>query len=89
MQQSSHIADTAPSDATLTGYDMEHLVFYLHLLGASEEGADWREVADIVLEVDPVKEPERAKRMWAGHLARAQWMTEVGYQHLLRGGAPN
>ena len=87
MQQSSHIADSAPNDATLTGYDMEHLVVYLRLLDADEEGADWREVAQIVLEVDPVKEPERARRMWASHLARAQWMTEVGYRHLLRGGS--
>jgi hypothetical protein len=50
-----------------------------------ERGAS--EVAQIVLEVDPVKEPERAKRMWASHLARAQWMTEVGYRHLLQGGS--
>jgi len=42
-----------------------------------------------VLAADPAKEPERAKRMWASHLARAQWMTEVGYRHLLRRGPPN
>ncbi|MBV8192482.1 MAG: DUF2285 domain-containing protein [Alphaproteobacteria bacterium] len=89
MHQSSQIADTAPSDPTLTGYDMEHLVVYLRLLDAEADGADWREVAQIVLEVDPVKEPERSQRMWASHLARAQWMTEHGFRHLLRGGPPN
>jgi hypothetical protein len=89
MQQSPHIADTAPSDPTLTGYDMEHLVVYLRLLDAEADGADWREVAQIVLEADPVKEPERVKQMWASHLARAQWMTEHGFRHLLRGGPPN
>jgi hypothetical protein len=68
MHQSSHVADTAPSEPTLTGYDMEHLVVYLRLLDAEADGADWREVAQIVLEADPAQEPERAKRMWASHL---------------------
>jgi hypothetical protein len=65
---------------------MANLVTYLRLLDADAEGADWREVARIVLEADPVEEPERAKRMWASHLARAKWMTENGYRHLLQGG---
>jgi hypothetical protein len=68
---------------------MDHLVTYLRLLDADAEGADWREVARIVLQADPVEEPERAKRMWASHLARAEWMTETGYRHLLRRGPPN
>jgi hypothetical protein len=42
-------ADTAPSDSVLTAYDEEHLVTYLRLLDAEVEGADWREVARIVL----------------------------------------
>ena len=87
MTQPLQIADAAPNDPFLTGYDMEHLVTYLRLLDADEEGADWREVASIVLEVDPVKEPEQSKRMWASHLARAKWMTEVGYWHLMQGGS--
>jgi hypothetical protein len=36
------VADTAPSDSVLTGYDEEHVVTYLHLLDADAEGADWR-----------------------------------------------
>jgi hypothetical protein len=68
---------------------MEHVVVYLRLLDAEVDGADWREVARIVPDVDPAKEPERAKRMWETHLARAQWMTEHGFRHLLRGGPPN
>ena len=87
IHQSSHIADTAPSELTLTGYDMEHLVAYLRLLDAEADGADWQDVAQIVLEADPAQGPERARRMWASHLARAQWMTEVGYRQLLQGGA--
>jgi hypothetical protein len=79
------ISDTAPSGGVLTGYDKQHLVTYLRLLDAEAEGADWHEVARIVLHIDPAQEPERAHRAWISHLARARWMTESGYQHLLRG----
>jgi hypothetical protein len=64
-------------------------VTYLRLLDADAEGADWREVARIVLDLDAEKEPERAKQVWQSHLSRAKWMTETGYRHLLRGGAPH
>ena len=83
------VSDGAPSDAILTMYDQQHLVTYLRLLDAEAEGADWREVARIVLHIDPEQEPDRAKRAWESHLARARWMTEAGYRHLLRGGASN
>ena len=83
------VRDVAPADAVLTGYDEQHLVTYLRLLDASAEGADWREVARIVLHIDPDREPERARRAWETHLARAEWMTNSGYRHLLRGGAPH
>jgi hypothetical protein len=83
------VADTAPDEPFLTGYDMAHLVTYLRLLDADAEGADWRELASIVLSLDLAKEPERARRVWASHLARARWMTEQGYRYLLRGGAPS
>ena len=83
------VSDTAPSESVLTGYDEQHLVTYLRLFDADAEGADWREVANVVLHIDPDREPQRAKRAWESHLARAKWMTESGYRHLLRGGAPN
>ncbi len=83
------VRDVAPTDAVLTGYDEQHLVTYLRLLDAAAEDADWREVARIVLHIDPDREPERAQRAWETHLARAKWMTKNGYQHLLRGGAPH
>ena len=83
------VADVAPTEPALTGYDEEHLVTYLRLLDAEAEGADWREVARIVLHIDPDREPDRARNAFESHLARAKWMTEHGYRHLLRGGAPN
>jgi hypothetical protein len=78
-----------PTSAALTGYDTMHLITYLRLLDADADGADWREVAKIVLKIDPKREPERAKRMWESHLSRAKWMTKSGFRHLLRGGPPN
>jgi hypothetical protein len=81
------VADVAPAAPTLTSYDQEHLVTYLRLLDADAEGADWREVARIVLHIDPDREAERARRAFDSHLARAKWMTERGYRHLLRSGA--
>jgi Uncharacterized conserved protein (DUF2285) len=83
------IADVAPTDPTLTPYDEQHLITYLRVLDADAEGADWREVAKIVLRIDPDREPERARRAHESHLARAKWMTEHGYRHLLRGDTPN
>lgn len=83
------ISDAAPTSPVLTGYDETHAITYLRLLDAEAEGADWQEVAKIVLHIDPAREPERAHRAWKSHLERARWMTRVGYRHLLRGGAPN
>jgi hypothetical protein len=47
------VADAAPTDLILTPYDHEHAVTYLRLLDADAEGADWQEVARIVLHIDP------------------------------------
>ena len=77
------VADQAPHADELTGYDYEHLVTYLRLLDAEADGADWTEVARIVLHIDPSSERERARRAWESHMARAKWMTEHGYRHLL------
>jgi hypothetical protein len=69
-----------PTDPALTRYDEEHLVTYLCTLDADAEGADWREVSRIVLHIDAEQEPDRARRAFDSHLARAKWMTEVGYR---------
>ena len=88
-QRDPPVADRAPEGDVLTGYDREHFAMYLRLLDADAEGADWDEVARIVLQIDPVQEPERARGAWESHLARAKWMTTHGYQDLLRRDAPD
>jgi hypothetical protein len=77
------ITDVAPRDRNLTGYDQQHLVTYLRLLDADAEGADWQEVAKIVLHIDPEREPDRAKRAWGESFgpsevaAQRQWQPAV------------
>ena len=85
----SDVANEAPADPALTPYDIDHAVTYVRLLDVDAEGADWCEVSRIVLHIDPETEPVRAKRAHESHLARAKWMTRVGYRHLLRGDIPS
>jgi hypothetical protein len=82
------VADTAPDDPILTPYDEQHAVTYVRLLDAEKANADWQEVASIVLHIDPIAEPDRARRAYDSHLARAKWMARYGYRQLLSGGWP-
>ena len=75
--------DEAPSSVTLTAYDESHLVTYLRLLDADAEGADWHEVVHIIFGLDAEQQPQRARRVYESHLARARWMTECGYRDLV------
>lgn len=75
--------DRPPHTDCVNAYDEQHLAVYLRLLMAEEEGADWREVVQIIFGLDPAHEPNRARTVHQSHLARARWMTEKGYRHLL------
>ncbi|WP_086467028.1 DNA -binding domain-containing protein [Oceanibaculum nanhaiense] len=77
------VADDVPWSDSVTRYDEQHFVTYLRLLDADDEGADWREVARIVLHRNPAAEPDRTRHCWEAHLKRAKWMTERGYRQLL------
>lgn len=80
--------DEAPVSDLLTDYDRQHLKLYLRLLDAVADGATWEEAVEVLFGVSPCAEPERARRIFDSHLARAQWMTERGYK-ILRRGKPN
>jgi Uncharacterized conserved protein (DUF2285) len=75
--------DCPPPLDRISPYDERHLVSYLRLLDAEAEGADWHEAVAVIFGIDPLQEPERAKRVYDNHLARARWITEQGYRHLL------
>ncbi len=77
------VDDLAPTVPEITIYDEAHFITYLRLLDAETDGADWTEVARIVLHRDPVAEAERTRQCWQSHLARAQWMTRTGYRKIL------
>lgn len=80
------VADEPPDSETLTPYDELHLIHYIRLLDAERDEAGWEEVAREILQIDPAHEPSRAWHAYETHLARAKWMTSVGYRHLLSAG---
>jgi hypothetical protein len=86
-QLNPQVAELTPAGPTLTMYDEEYIITYLRLLDADAEGADWRDVSRIVLDIDPDRDADRARRAFESHLSRAKWMTEQDYRHLLRSGA--
>jgi hypothetical protein len=78
------VADVAPTDPDLTVYDEEHVLTYLRILDAAADNADWRDVARLILHIDPAKQPARARTAYEMHLARARWMSSHGHKMLLR-----
>ncbi|WP_434802214.1 DNA -binding domain-containing protein [Paracoccus sediminicola] len=83
------VDDEAPTGNAITAYDERHYVTYLRLLDAKAEGADWKEVARIVLHRDPVAYELRTYRCWQSHLERAQWLSRDGYRKILKQAAAN
>ena len=77
--------EQAPDGPALTDYDRRHVKLYMRLLDADSDGASWQEAVVILFGICPKKEPQRAKRVHDSHLARARWMTEIGYRQLRRG----
>jgi len=75
-------ADLAPSVGHLTAYDRARLGEYLRLLDADASGANWEEVARVVLGVDPRIDPKRCERMYRSHLERARWVSGQGFADL-------
>ena len=74
-----------PIDAeTVTDADRSNATIYLRLLDAHAAGVDWKTAAATILRLDPVADHDRAKRLFNQFLARAQWMTRVGYEQLLK-----
>ncbi|UHD45470.1 DUF2285 domain-containing protein [Aureimonas altamirensis] len=83
------VDDLAPTGNDITPYDEQHYVTYLRVLDANAEGADWKEVAQIVLHRDPTSEELRTRRCWQSHLDRAQWLSREGYRRILEQAAAN
>lgn len=82
----SHVKflDQPPTSDGMTDYDRQHLITYLRLLDADQEGACWKDVVRIVFGMDPITQRDRARQVHQAHLERAQWMTANGYRELIR-----
>jgi type VI secretion system activator RovC-like protein len=80
--ETQSILDTAPTENGVTDYDRQHLVTYLRLLDAAAAGVDTEQIIREVLKIDPMFDPERARRAYDTHLARARWMSREGYRYL-------
>ena len=52
------------------------------MLDAEVACAEAEEVIRVVLGRDPDEDPERAWLAYRSHLARAKWMTRIGYKLL-------
>lgn len=81
------VSDEPPVSERLTPYDEIHVIHYVILLDAERDSVPWEEVAREALQIDPVKEPGRARRTYETHLARAKWMANSGWRQMLRAGS--
>jgi hypothetical protein len=71
-----------PDVQAVTAYDRAHFRAYIRLLDAEAAGADWRAASSNILAIDPDVDPTIARKSYEAHLARAKWMTRVGYRLL-------
>jgi hypothetical protein len=70
-QLNPQVTDVAPNGPVLTAYDEEHMMTYMRVLDAEQQGADWRDVSRIVLRIDPETEADpRADSVRKPPLAR-------------------
>ncbi len=72
------VADAPPVSDHVTDYDRRHFQIYTRLLDAVAQGAEWFEVATVVLGLDPDRDADHARRVYDAHLARAHWMAGRG-----------
>lgn len=77
--------DEPPESPELTDYDRRHLKLYARLLDANAAGASWEDAFRILFATAGDTEPNRAQRIHAAHLKRAEWMSTTGFNHLLPG----
>jgi len=75
--------DSPPASGLLTSYDLAHLATYIDLLDADKApDSPWQRTVATLFGIDAARNPDRARKVYDTHLARARWMTEVGYRQL-------
>ncbi|MES0068806.1 DUF2285 domain-containing protein [Mesorhizobium sp. M0074] len=76
------IFEEVPWSDSITVYDKEHFTIYLQILDACADNASEEEMAKLILGIDPVLEPVRARKALRSHIDRANWMVTTGYKEL-------
>ena len=69
--------DVAPSCSEVTEYDREHTMLYICLLDRKERGRDWQETVRAFFGIDAEQDPDRARRVYDSHFARATALMNV------------
>lgn len=72
------------SDQNNKPHTTDDLKKYLRLLDAEAEGADWKEIASLLLEVDVAADPDGARRIYLNELSVAHGLAQHGYLRLMR-----
>lgn len=80
--------DAAPSGDEITDYDREHTMLYICLLDRKERQRDWRETVQAFFGIDFDREPDRARRVYDSHIARATSLQNVPHFAMMRAIAP-
>ncbi|MEJ6395509.1 DUF2285 domain-containing protein [Gymnodinialimonas sp. 2305UL16-5] len=67
------------SDQNGKQHTTDDLKKYLRLLDAEAEGADWKEIASLLLEFDVTADPDIARQIYMDELYAAHELAEDGY----------
>jgi hypothetical protein len=78
------LLDAPPMSDQLTAYDYQHFPTYMFLLDWADAGCDWRHAMVQLVGAEVTADPIRVKEVYDAHLARARWMTVVGWRLLLQ-----
>ncbi|WP_245430202.1 MULTISPECIES: hypothetical protein [Mesorhizobium] len=58
---------------------------FTRILDACADNASVEQIADLILAIDPILEPVRARKVVRSHIDRANWMVTSGSKHLFGG----
>lgn len=79
------LLEEVPWSDSITAYDKEHFTIYLRILDACADDASIEEMAELILGIDPILEPVRARNAVRSYMDRANWMVTTGSKYLFAG----
>ncbi|MER8403540.1 hypothetical protein NKH16_02110 [Mesorhizobium sp. M1307] len=76
------LLEEVPWSDSITVYDKDNFTIYMRILDACADNASEEEMAKLILGIDPLLEPVRARKAVRSHIDRANWMVTTGYKEL-------